>query len=273
MRLSIQRRIPPKSGYETRQFARSIAQSTVQYLLKQHAAHSLCNRPFDRLDCKFLPASCNVAAQRQEREEKDSFTVSLSCRRPREPGTSLHPRRNQRPSTINPNLIRLPSKRPFFSPRHTVRQEHSTLPETRIHSHTSALLDHRLASMPMLEPRLVGNISWCAHRCDVRIHTSSTANGFKCCRSALMQKQATHLDTFRHRLSVLLLSSSTSSSEPVTTSSYPSPETTATQDAHHNRCILGPWCPQCMREPETLGTRQTAQSVVIDQLDTALVSS
>lgn len=114
MRLSIQRRIPPKSGYETRQFARSIAQSTVQYLLEQHAAHSLCNRPFDRLDCKFLPASCNVAAQRQEREEKDSFTVSLSCRRPREPGTSLHPRRNQRPSTINPNLIRLPSKRPFF---------------------------------------------------------------------------------------------------------------------------------------------------------------
>lgn len=98
-----------------------------------YAACCICSRP-TRL--QFLPASCNVAAQRQE--EKDSFTVSVLCRRPREPGTSLHPRRNQRPSTINPNLIRPSSKRPFFSPRHTVKQLHSTLPETRIHSHTSA---------------------------------------------------------------------------------------------------------------------------------------
>lgn len=142
MRLSIQRRIPPKSGYETRQFARSIAQSD-RTVFSQATCCSLAlfviDWSTDRLDCKFLPASCNVAAQRQEREEKDSFTVSLSCRRPREPGTSLHPRRNQRPSTINPNLIRLQLKRPFLSPRHTVRQEHSTLPETRIHTHTSAL--------------------------------------------------------------------------------------------------------------------------------------
>lgn len=109
------------------------AQSFVQYFLRHMPCCLLSLQP-TRL--QFLPASCNVAAQRQE--EKDSFTLSLLCRRPREPGTSLHPRRNQRPSTINPNLIRPSSKRPFFSPRHTVKQQHSTLPETRIHSHTSA---------------------------------------------------------------------------------------------------------------------------------------
>lgn len=150
------------------------------------------DRSTDSTASSCLQAATLPPKDRRERE-KDSFTVSLSCRRPREPGTSLHPRRNQRPSTINPNLIRLPSKRPFFSPRHTVKQEHSTSPETRIHSHTSRLLDHRLASLPMLEPRLVGNISWCAHRCDVRIHTSSTANGLEGCHSSLMQKQTSHL--------------------------------------------------------------------------------
>lgn len=102
-----QRRILPKSGYERRRFARSIAQSIVQYIPQSVCCCSHCSRT--ALNA-VPPASCNVAAQKQ----KDSFTVSLSCRRPREPGTSLHPRRNQRPSTISPNLNRLSSKRPFF---------------------------------------------------------------------------------------------------------------------------------------------------------------
>lgn len=162
-----------------------IAQSFVQYFLKHMLlAVFAVSRP-TRLQLQFLPASCNVAAQGQE--EKDSFTVSLLCRRPREPGTSLHPRRNQRPSTINPNLIRPSSKRPFFSPRHTVKQQHSTLPETRIHSHTFAWLTTAWPRRPLLGPRLVGNISWCAHRCDVRIDTSSTADGLEGCHLLSMR--------------------------------------------------------------------------------------
>lgn len=99
---------------ERRQFARSIAQSIVQYFLK----HMPCCSPLqlDRsTDSTAVPA-CKLQRCRPKTDsrEKDSFTVSLSCRRPREPGTSLHPRRNQRPSTINPNLNRPSSKRPFF---------------------------------------------------------------------------------------------------------------------------------------------------------------
>lgn len=121
-----QRRIPPKSGYERRQFARSIAQSIVQYFLGHMPCYAALplqqlDRSTDSTAVQFLPASCNVAAQRQTGKKKDSFTVSLSCRRPCEPGTSLHPRRNQRPSTINPNLNRPSSERPFFFSRRAIR--------------------------------------------------------------------------------------------------------------------------------------------------------
>lgn len=156
------------------------AQSFVQYFLRHMPCCLLSLQP-TRL--QFLPASCNVAAQRQE--EKDSFTLSLLCRRPREPGTSLHPRRNQRPSTINPNLIRPSSKRPFFFAAPYGEAAALDLARDKNSQSHLRLADHRLASLPMLEPRLVGNISWCAHRCDVRIDTSSIANGLEGCPSSL----------------------------------------------------------------------------------------
>lgn len=58
-----------------------------------------------------LPAT--LPPKGRERKKRTRFTVSLSCRRPYVPGTSLHLRRNQRPSTIIPNLIEPEAKRPF----------------------------------------------------------------------------------------------------------------------------------------------------------------
>lgn len=56
---------------------------------------------------------------------------------------------------------------------HTVKQQHLTLPETRILKHTSGL--SATAAVLAFESRQSSNISWCAHRCVVRIHTSSAA--------------------------------------------------------------------------------------------------
>lgn len=178
-----QRRIPPKSGYETTIRSHNCTVNRTVFSQPYHCC-SLCNRPVDRPDC----SSCLQAAtlppkeRKREKKKKDSFTVSLSCRRPREPGTSLHPRRNQRPSTFNPNLIRPSSERPFFSPTapHGEAALVDLARDKNSQSHLRPVV-HRLASLPMLESRLVGNISWCVHRCDVRIDTSSTANDLEGC--------------------------------------------------------------------------------------------
>lgn len=151
------------------------------------------DRPTDSTASSCLQAATLPPKDTREREKK----THLRFRSHADGLASLEhpstPVATSGPAQSIPTLLDYRQKDPFFSPRHTVKQEHSTSPKTRIHSHTSRLPDHRLASLPMLEPRLVGNISWCAHRCDVRIHTSSTANGLEGCHSSLMQKQASHL--------------------------------------------------------------------------------
>lgn len=148
---------------------------------------SLSSRSVGRLDCSC--SSCLQAATLPPKDRRKK--THLRFRSYADGLASLEhpsiPVATSGPAQSIPTLLGHRQKDPFFPPRHTVKQQHSTLPETRIHSHTFAWSTTAWPRRPLLGPRLVGNISWCAHRCDVRIDTSSTADGLEGCHLLSMR--------------------------------------------------------------------------------------
>lgn len=140
---------------------------------------SLCNstgRP-TRLQC----SSCLQAATLPPKDKQERKKTHLRFRSHADGLASLEhpsiPVATSGPAQSIPTLIDHRQKDPFFFSPAAPYSEAAALArpclaqDKNSQSHLR-LVDHRLASLPMPDPRrLVGNISWCAHRCDVRMDT------------------------------------------------------------------------------------------------------
>ena len=170
----------------------------VQYLLKHlDALHSRLERALQSTAVPFLPASCNVAATQRKKIEKRthlqfrSHADGLACLE--------HPSIFVATSGPAQSILTLLNRRQYHS-----KDPFRPWPGREF---TVAPPPGRLAAQ-MHEPRHFGNISWCAHRCDIRIDTSSTANGLalQAAHSPLLRlPHAQHMQEQAQRLNAPLV--------------------------------------------------------------------